>query len=104
MTIGNMIGLGQRAGMLVSGDMAVKGTLNRGKARLLVIAKDAAARTRRELSGMADSKNVPVISYGSKEELGRLIGKSPRSSVVLMDEHMVRGILGALERGNVDRT
>ncbi len=104
MAIGNMISLGQRAGMLVSGDMAVKSTLIRGKARLLIIAKDAATRTRRELSGMAGSRNVPVISYGSKEELGRLIGKSPRSALALMDEHMVRGILGVLERGNVDRT
>lgn len=99
-----MIGLGQRSGKLMSGDYAVKNALARGRAKLLVIAVDAAGRTRQELVGMAGSKNIPTISYGSKEELGRLIGKSPRSAVAFTDEHMVRGILGALERGEVDRT
>lgn len=98
-----MIGLGQRAGKLMSGDFAVKNTLAKGKAKLLVIAADAAGRTRQELIGLAGSHNIPMVSYGSKEELGRLIGKSPRSALVFTDEHMARGILKALERGEVDR-
>ena len=104
MVIDKMIGLGQRAGRLMSGDFAVKSALAKGRVKLLVIALDAAGRTRSELIWMAGSKNIPTISYGSKEELGRLIGKSPRSAVALTDEHMARGILGALERGEVDRT
>lgn len=99
-----MIGLGQRAGKLMSGDYAVREALARGKAKLLIVAADAATRTRQELSEMAGLKNIPTITYGSKGELGRLIGKSPRSAVVFTDEHMVRGILGAWERGEVDRT
>lgn len=82
----------------------MKNALSRGKVKLLVIAADAAGRTRQELIGMAGTHNIPTISYGSKEELGRLIGKSPRSAVAFTDGQMVRGILGALERGEVDRT
>lgn len=104
MFLNKMIGLGQRAGKLVSGDFAVKDALARGRVKLLVIAENAAERTRKELTGIAGSKNIPMISYGSKEELGSLIGKSPRSAVAFTDEQMARGILRTLERGEVDRT
>jgi len=99
-----MLGLGQRAGRLISGDFAVKCAINRGKVKLLIIALDAAKRTQRELTGLAAYKNIPVITYGSKEELGRLIGKSPRSAVAFTDEKMVSGILRKMERRDADRT
>lgn len=103
MNLGKMIGLGQRAGRLLSGDCAIKDALDRGKVKLLVVADDTAVRTRQELVRMAGLKKIPTITYGSKEELGRLIGKSPRSAVALTDDNMARGILVALERGEVDR-
>ncbi len=99
MSVDRIIGLGQRAGKIISGDYSVKSALAGGRVKLLIIAKDTSARTRKDLIGIAGTKNTPTISYGSKEELGRLIGKSPRSAVALTDMHMARGILGALERG-----
>ena len=51
LTIDKMLGLGQRAGRLISGDFAVKSAINRGKVKLLIIALDAAKRTQRELTG-----------------------------------------------------
>jgi len=102
MTIGWAIGMGQRAGKLISGNFAVKDALAKARVKLLVIAEDAADRTRRELSGLAGLKDIPVISYGSKEELGSLIGKSPRSAVAFTDDAMARRILGMLEGGDVN--
>lgn len=104
MTIERILGLGQRAGKLISGDLAVKSAINRGKVKLLLIALDAAKRTQKELMGLASTKKIPTLAYGSKEELGRLIGKSPRSAVAFIDEKMVRGILKEMERGEADRT
>ncbi len=104
MTIEGMLGLGQRAGKLLSGDLAVKSAINRGRVKLLIIAVDAANRTQKELLGLAASKKIPTLAYGSKEELGRIIGKSPRSAVAFIDRKMVRGILEAMERGEADRT
>ncbi|OPZ74524.1 MAG: putative ribosomal protein YlxQ [Firmicutes bacterium ADurb.Bin456] len=84
-----ILGFGQRAGKLISGDLAVKSAINRGKVKLLLIAIDAAGRTQRELRELAAAKKIPAFAYGSKEELGRLIGKSPRSAVAFTDEKMV---------------
>ncbi len=99
-----MIGFGQRAGKLESGNLAVKDALIKKKAKLLIIAEDAPERLRHEFTSMAESKNIPAVIYGSKEKLGRLIGKSPRSVYALTDDGMVRGILGVLERGEAERT
>jgi len=104
MTIGWMIGMGQRAGKLISGNFAVKNALAKAQVKLLVVAEDAADRTRRELLGLAGLKNIPVISCSSKVELGSLIGKSPRSAVAFTDEAMARRILDALEGGDVNNT
>lgn len=96
--------MGQRAGKLTSGSFAVKSTLNRGRVKLLLIAIDAAAQSVQELNGLATARGVPVLSYGSKDDLGRLIGKSARNALAITDEHMARGILGAIERGEANRT
>ncbi|KUK82903.1 MAG: LSU ribosomal protein L7AE [Pelotomaculum thermopropionicum] len=100
----SMIGFGQRAGKLKSGNLAVKDALINKKAKILIIAEDAPERLRSEFTTMAESKNIPAVIYGSKEVLGRLIGKSPRSVFALTEDGMARGILGALERGEAERT
>ncbi len=104
MTVERLISLGQRGGKLASGAFAVKSNLNRGKARLLLIANDTATQSFQELSGLAAARGVPVLYYGSKDDLGRLIGKSPRTALAITDEHMAKGILEAFERGEANRT
>lgn len=99
-----MIGIGQRAGKLISGSQAVKSHLNRGRVKLLVIANDASPQSAQEINRLAGAKAVPVLTYGSKDDLGRLIGKSPRSALAVTDEHIARGIIEAYERGDAQRT
>ncbi|MGI6491698.1 MAG: 50S ribosomal protein L7 [Peptococcaceae bacterium] len=104
MALDRLIGLGQRAGKLVSGSQAVKNYLNRGRIKLLVIANDASPQSVQEINRLADVKAVPVLTYGSKDDLGRLIGKSPRLALAVTDEHIARGIIEAYERGDANRT
>ncbi len=103
MAVEGIIGLAKRAGKLVSGRFSAIKELGRGTAKLLIIATDAAVGTRKELERAAGLKNVPVITHGSKEELGRFIGGPPCSAVVLTDTHMAQGILRTFERGEVNR-
>jgi len=99
-----LISLGQRAGKIASGTFAVKNNLKRGMVKLLIIAKDAASQSVSELKDLAVARGVPVISYASKDELGRLIGKSPRIALAVTDEHIASGIIETFERGEADRT
>lgn len=97
----NILGLAQRAGKVVSGDFRVKDIIRKGKAKLLIVAEDSSERTLQELVSLCKYYNVPVIQWGSKQDLGAAIGKSIRVSVVVLEEQMSTKIKMLLERGEI---
>ena len=72
---------------LQRGDFAVRSALNGGKAKLMLIAPDAAETSRRELEYLAKSAGVNIITGPSRAEIGSAIGKSPRTAVVITDNN-----------------
>ncbi|OAT85867.1 L7Ae/L30e/S12e/Gadd45 family ribosomal protein [Desulfotomaculum copahuensis] len=92
-----LLGLARRAGQLVSGDTAVRQTVNRGRAHLLVLAGDAAPRTARAFQELASAAALPVIIFGSRAELGCLLGCPLRAVAVVTDRHLARGILAVID-------
>ncbi|QDR80539.1 L7Ae/L30e/S12e/Gadd45 family ribosomal protein [Sporomusa termitida] len=93
----SILGLAQKAGKVVSGDFAVQGALKSGKARLLIIAGDASASTKKEYQYQAQSRNIAVYCTLSKEQLGSSIGKALRAAVVITDEGFVKSVVKTLE-------
>ena len=80
------LGLAQKAGKISSGDLGVKDALSGGKAKLLIIAADAAPNTVKELNYLAAKASVPVISCLQRAALGLCIGKAPRAAVAVLDK------------------
>ena len=70
------LGLAQKAGKVAA-----------GKAKLMLIASDAAETSRRELEYLAKSAGVNIITGPSRAEIGSAIGKSPRTAVVITDNN-----------------
>lgn len=95
----NLIGLAQRAGKLLSGEGTVESALRRGKVKMLIIAEDASANTKKLFINLAAGAQVPVHFCGTKEELGLAIGKSHRAAVALTDINFARGIKPYLTNG-----
>ncbi|HWR07314.1 L7Ae/L30e/S12e/Gadd45 family ribosomal protein [Sporomusa sp.] len=93
----SLLGLAQKAGKVVSGDFAVQGALKSGKARLLIIAKDASNSTKKEYQYQAEFRNIAVYCALSKDQLGNSIGKALRAAVVITDEGFVKLVVKALE-------
>lgn len=91
-----LLGLARRAGVLVGGDTAVRQTVNRGRAHLLVLAGDAAPRTARAFHELASTAALPVITFGSRAELGCLLGHSLRAVAAVTDGQLARGILAVM--------
>jgi ribosomal protein L7Ae-like RNA K-turn-binding protein len=81
------LGFAQRAGKLISGEMAVLSALNKNRVRLILLAEDASVRTKRKFGDLSAGMGVPMTEYGSKEQLGSIIGKLPRSVIGVTDEH-----------------
>ncbi len=82
----SLLGLAQKAGRIKSGAFATTDAVKSGKAWLVIVAKDASDNTKKEFTNMCAFYEVPYWEYGTKDDLGRAIGKDERSSVAVCDE------------------
>ena len=89
--IAGYLGIAQRAGKIAAGDAAAKESLLHGKAYLLVLAEDAAEKVKTELSALAAGR-IPILLWPDKDDLGRIVGKSRRGALTLLDEGFARAI------------
>lgn len=90
------IGIAQRAGKIAAGDMLAKEALQRKKARLLVLAEDISPQVREELLALA-GEQMPVLSWPDKYDLGRLVGKSRRGALAVLDMGLAKAMLKVLD-------
>lgn len=93
----SVLGLAQKAGKIVSGDFAVQGAVKSGKAKLLIIANDASAATKKEYQYQAEVRNITIYYALSKEQLGGAIGKALRAAVAITDNGFIKPLVRALE-------
>lgn len=84
------LGLAARAGSLLSGWNSVRAA--KGGLALILLADDASENTQREFADRAVKLGL------TKEELGRAIGKPPRSVVGLSDPRLAARLRRELER------
>ena len=94
----SLLGLAAKAGKVVSGGFSVEKAVKSGKAFLVITAEDASENTKKEFRDMCTYYEVPFYSIGSKEELGRAIGKEYRASLALTDENFSRAVINKIEK------
>ncbi len=95
--IESLLGLCMRAGRLVSGEFAAEGAVKDGSARLVIVATDASGNTKKLFNDKCSFYEVPCATYGTKESLGRAIGKEMRASIAVLDEGFAKSIIKHLE-------
>ena len=88
----NMIGLATRAGKVKSGEFSTEKSVKSGRARLVIVAEDASENTRKMSENMCRYHHVSVSFFGSKEELGRAMGKEMRASLAVEDQNLAQAI------------
>ena len=71
----SLLGIAMRGRNLVSGEFQTLDAVKKGSAMLVIIAEDASENTRKLFTDKCTYYQVPVYRYGTKEELGRAIGK-----------------------------
>ncbi len=79
------LGLAMRAGKLTSGEERVLEAIRSGLAQLVVMARDASARTRKIVADKCDSYGVPLLVGYSRHELGMAVGKPERVLLAVTD-------------------
>lgn len=86
-----LLGLCEKAGALKSGEDAVLKAIRSRKAYLILLSGDASENTVKEMRDKAAYYQTELITLPfTKEELGRLIGLSGRSSLAIVEEGLAR--------------
>lgn len=93
----NLLGLAQRSGKLASGEFQTEKAVKDGRCALVIIAADASENTKKKFQNMCAFHHVRVLVLFGKDELGRRIGRSERSSLAIMDDGFAKAFLKEFE-------
>ena len=87
-----MIGMAMKAGKVVSGEFATEKAVKKGKAFLVIVSEAASDNTKKMFRNMCSFYEVPMYTYGTKEDLGHSMGKQFRASLAVTDEGFAKSI------------
>ncbi len=88
----SMLGLAEKSGNVASGEFSTEQSVKKGKSYLVIVAEDASDNTKKQFTDMTNFYEVPMIIYGTKDDLGNAIGKQFRASISINDENFARAI------------
>ena len=91
------LGLAMKAGNVVSGEFMVEKAIREGTARLVIVAGDASANTKKKFSDSCRFYRVPYCEFGDKDVLGNAIGKQFRATLAVMDVGFAKSLCSKLD-------
>ncbi len=97
----SLLGLAMRAGKMASGEFQTETAVKSETAFLVVIAKDASDNTKKLFQDKCSFYKIPIISFGTKEELGHAIGKEYRASLAILDKGFAETIINMKQSSQV---
>ena len=93
----SLLGMAMRGRNLVSGEFQTLEAVRKGSAMLVIIAEDASDNTRKLFTDKCSYYEVPIRIYGTKESLGKAIGKDFRASLGVCEAGLADAIRKQLE-------
>ena len=88
----SMLGIAAKSGNVVSGEFSTEKAVKTGHAYLVIVSAEASENTKKSFCNMTEFYQVPCYFYGSKEALGRCIGKEFRASLAVTDENLAKAV------------
>lgn len=93
----SLLGIAMRGRNLVSGEFQTMEAIKKGSVMLVIIAEDASDNTTKQFIDKCAYYNISLFRYGTKELLGRAVGKNLRSSVGVCDAGLADAIVKQLK-------
>lgn len=87
-----MLGIAAKSGNVVSGEFSTEKAVKTGQAFLVIVSEEASDNTNKMFTNMTDFYEVPMYVFGTKEELGRCIGKEFRASLAIIEENLAKAV------------
>ena len=88
----SLLGLATRSRNLVSGEFMTERSVKDGSAKLVIVADDSSDNTKKEFSDMCEYYQVHIAFVGTKEELGKSMGKEMRASLSITDQGFAKSV------------
>ncbi len=98
----SMLSIAAKAGKVISGSETVLESIRKKEAVVVLLGSDSSERTRKVFKDKCSFYRVPVYEFGTKEGLGRTIGKEERSVVAVTDRNLGREIERLFRSGGIN--
>ncbi|MBO4835611.1 MAG: ribosomal L7Ae/L30e/S12e/Gadd45 family protein [Lachnospiraceae bacterium] len=89
----SQLGLAMKAGKLVSGEFMAENAIKENRAVLVIVTEDASDNTKKHFTDMCNYRDIPILFFGTKEQIGASIGKQMRASIAITDEGFAKSII-----------
>lgn len=94
----SLLGIAMKGRNLVSGEFQTLEAIRKGSAMLVIIAEDASDNTKKLFSDKCKFYQVPIVYFGTKDEISNAIGKEGlRSSLGVCNAGLADAIMKQLE-------
>lgn len=94
-----LLGLARRAGKLTFGTEACLQEIDKNRVNLIIIATDAAERTKMNFKNICNEKKVPIFEILNIEEMSNAIGQSNKAVIGIKDINFSKEIIKIINGG-----
>ena len=98
-----LLSLCTKAGKVKSGGQILYDCIASGEAKLVLVATDASENTRKKCFDKCAWNHVPVMLFGTVDEMGRVMGKTERAGVAVTDAGFAQAIQKKTTRASEGR-
>ncbi len=92
----SLIGLARKAGQVAIGHAAVEAAVKKGRAKLVIIANDAAQNTKDRFKITGKRANIACAYAGDKSTWGQLFGRESAAVFAILEKGFAAAIRGEL--------
>jgi ribosomal protein L7Ae-like RNA K-turn-binding protein len=93
----SLLGLANRARKIITGEELSVKEIRSGKAKLILLSKDASVNTSKKITDKCKSYNIPCKLVENRFLLGQAIGKEARVVVAVMDAGFAKKLVTLLD-------
>lgn len=87
-----MLGFAKKAGKIASGEGITLENIKKNKALVVVLATDASPATAKRIKDKAAYRNIMVVEFLNRKEIGKAIGVDERVVISVIDQGFANSI------------
>lgn len=95
-----LLGICTKAGKIVFGSEATLEAIQKRKVKLVIVAEDAAERTKRNFESICTQKEITCINFGKIDEISKAIGKENKALLGIKDKNLSNEIMKIINGGD----